>query len=152
MDIKFHFYGNDTLVRKLVCLRLASSFSHVAIEVAGRIYEAGYTYNVRSISKAEMAVPTTTVTLEVSAAQLARAIRAAKNELGSSYDKLAMVGFFLGMKWENDKQLFCSEYAKKILECTFGHDLTQQELITPGDIYYLLKGTELAESINATRI
>lgn len=140
MTVKLHFYGSDTLMRKLVCFRLASSWGHVSVQIGNRVFEAGYSYGVREISMAEMCVPTETIELDCTEEEVQLALEAARYHVGSSYDKLAIVGFFLGMKWQNDKQLFCSEYARTILETMFEIDMTQNELYTPGDVFYFAKG------------
>lgn len=140
MTVKLHFYGSDTMMRKLVCFRLASSWGHVAVQINNRVFEAGYSYGVREISTAEMCVPTETIDLNCTEEETKLAWEIAKCHVGSGYDKLSIIGFFLGMKWQNDKQLFCSEYAREILEAAFGIDMAQDELYTPGDIYYFTKG------------
>lgn len=148
MKVTLHFFTNDTLVRKIVCARLASKWGHVAVQIGDHVYEAGLSYGVRVTSVEDMHPPAASIDFELTEEQYDKAELAAATNIGASYDKLAMLGFFIVKRIQNDKQLFCSEYARVILEAAYGVNLKQDTLLTPGDLYHMCFGMKIGKRIN----
>lgn len=131
--IKFHFFNSNPLIR----LRFGTPCTHVGVEfMDGLYYESdAFKGNIKMFMVDSGKTPDYTVELFVDEYHYTAARREAEKILGSKYDYLAIIGFFLGTRTQNKSGFFCSELGRCVFEKATDRVIDLKRLMTPYDLY-----------------
>ena len=133
-EIIFHTFGTNSLARKLIGYRLASEFSHTAIQFGDLVYEATMFGGVQRFRLSGMNEPLVSTVLKVSKEDYERTEKLAISLLGSSYDFKAILGFILAARIQGTNNYFCSEYGFLLFKEATGFMMEQHDLMPPGNL------------------
>lgn len=139
--IKFHFFDANGLYGILVRMRFGTPIGHVAVEFENNDYfEASLIRGNIEIKNDTNIDSTKSFEFEVDDDTYDRAYNRILEITGAGYDVLAILGFFLGIKLENDKEYFCSEACKIVFDIITGKEPDTLRLMTPYDLYMYIMG------------
>ncbi len=147
--ITFKYYGDDSIGRWIICLRLGSVFSHTAIVFGDTKYEATMLGGVFKSPNSDADGYTYQHTIEVSDEQYEKALAYAESQLGKDYDKRAILGFILGSKDQSEDNLFCSEFGRHIFESATDFTIPLMNLVTPGQLRLMIDSYNQGLRINS---
>lgn len=133
--ITFHYFSGSPLIK----IRFGVPITHVGVEFNDGLYFESDTLkgNVKMQRRDLKRKPVKSITIEVENDAYFRARQRANEIYGRRYDYLALIGFFLGIKWQNDQDFFCSELGREVFEIATGKKIELARLTTPYDLYLI---------------
>lgn len=133
--IIFHYFSGSPLIK----IRFGVPVTHVGVEFEDGMYFESDTLkgNIKMHRRDMKRKPVHSVTIEVENDKYYKARVVANNVYGRRYDYLALVGFFLGIKMQNDQDFFCSELGRQVFETATGKKIGLDRLTTPYDLYLM---------------
>lgn len=130
--IGFHYYQGSSLAALAIRVRLATVYTHVAIQIGDRcVIQSDIVRGNRLTKVSDLPEPTETHWVDVGPAELDRAHGLARQFAEQDYDYLAMLGFMIGFKWQSDGAAFCSEIGRMVLEDVTGNRVDHPTLLSP---------------------
>lgn len=131
-QIKFHTFGKDSIVRRLIAARFSSAFSHTAIQFDNDLYESTMLGGVKCLKNTYPTKTESTIVVTVSEESYQKALAEAKKHVGKGYDYRAILGFVMGTMYQDKGALFCSEYGRLIYQAATGFSIKRYNLTSPG--------------------
>lgn len=136
--ITFRYYGSNMLGRWIICTRLASLFSHVAVKFDSDVYQATMIKGVHKVAACDVRDHVYEHSVVVTEEEYNAALAYAESKLGQTYDFKAIVGFILGSLSQSKGNLFCSEYGYSIFNTFSGIDIRMFNLVSPGQLRLII--------------
>ena len=145
--IVFHYYGPTNIGRFLICARMASVVSHVAIQFEETNYQATMLKGVFKEPSSEMEKGFLAVELSVEDDKYEAAKILCESLVGLNYDFKAIVGFFFSFKLQGEDNWFCSELGRVVFEEATGASIPMLNLMSPGQLRLTIEGYKQGHSI-----
>tara|TARA_R110001632_G_scaffold97219_1_gene203703 strand:- start:214 stop:675 length:462 start_codon:yes stop_codon:yes gene_type:complete len=139
---RIEFYGHESkgVVAAMIRWRIISSINHISIGAGSSIFESTALANGVTVSKKKRADIIMTEQLVVTDDEYVKILKYLNESVGVEYDFSAFSSFLLNKTRQNDSKMFCNEFAAGILKIIGVSYKISENLSSPKDFMYLIRG------------
>lgn len=139
---RIEFYGHESkgIIAAMIRWRIISSINHISIGAGSLVYESTALANGVTVSKKKRKDIIMTEAFIVTDDEYVKILKYLNDSVGTEYDFSAFPSFLLNKTRQNDSKMFCNEFAAGILKIAGIDYKISENLSSPKDFMYLVRG------------